>query len=109
MSNLALLGSAADIINALADGETVEIALPMGGTVKAVPSMATDQFGNQLYGENGGRLINLHVLTDTKGGRVHTVSQMEEESFTYFIEKARNMVPRLQVMSQRLQLRSGRE
>lgn len=109
MSNLALLGQAGDIIDSLARGEAVEIALPMGGVVRAVPEQVVDDFGDPVIGRDGGELFNLHVQSDAAGGLVKAVIQMERQSVNYYIQKARNLMPRLQVTAQRLMLRSGRE
>lgn len=110
MSNLALLGSASDIIDSLAAGEAVEIALPMGGVVKAFPRRVIDQYGNPMAGRDGSPLVDLLINSEgTAGGPVDVVIRMQETSFVHYVNKARGMVPRLQVMSQRLQLRSGRE
>ncbi len=106
MSNLAR--TAGNVIHGLAAGQSVEIALPNGGVVSAVPSPAADHWGNPIMGDDGLQAVQLDVQSQALGGRVEATLRMSQTSYSYYINKARNMMPRLALAQERLMLRSGK-
>lgn len=106
MSNLAL--TAGNVLQGLAAGREVEIALPNGGIVRAIPSPAFDMHGNPVVGNDGYQAVQLDISSRAAGGEVEAQLRMSQTTYKYYIEKARNMMPRLALAQERLMLRSGK-
>lgn len=95
-----LVAQYVDTVGSLERREPVQVRLPNGTVVTAIPQ--------EICVGDGQTLMQLHVQIDGPTGPMEAQIRMSHETYERSIVKARDMTPRFQAAQQRLMLREGR-
>lgn len=90
-----------DTIGSLTRREPVQVRLPNGTVVTAVPE--------EICIGDGKTLMQLHVQIEGPTGPIEAQIRMSHETYEHSLVKARNATPRFEAAQRRLLLREGRQ
>lgn len=95
-----LVAQYVDTLGSLTRREPVQVRLPNGTVVTAIPE--------EIYAGDGQTLMQLHVQINGASGPIEAQIRMSHETYEKSLVKARNMTPRFEAAQRRLLLREGR-